>query len=240
MADDLFARGSGAFPTTRWTLILSAKASATARAQALDALAATYWQPLYVFVRRKGLSPAAAQDLVQDLLALLIERDVLERLSPQRGRLRSFLRAAAANLMANQHERAAAKKRGGELAAVPLDVDLAERLAQEAPEDPDLAFDRQWATRVMDRALARLRDEYAQGERAGPVELLLEFFRAQEPPPYKDAAARYGMSVPQLKSFLHRARGRFRELLREEIAQTVERDEDVEDELRHIVEVLSA
>jgi RNA polymerase sigma factor (sigma-70 family) len=218
-------------------MILSAQASAEARRVAMDALLQTYWKPLYVFIRRKGLDAQAAQDAVQDLIIQLVERDFVAKLTPERGKLRSFLRAAAANYLANRHEKETAKKREG--IAVELDFELAERLASEEQANPDDAFDRQWAARVMERAMARLRSEFQSGERAGPVELVEKFFGGGEPPPYKDAAAKHGMSVPQLKSFLHRARGRFRELLREEVGDTVHRPEEAEAELQHLVQVLS-
>jgi DNA-directed RNA polymerase specialized sigma24 family protein len=228
------------FPSTRWTLILSAQQSPEARQAAMRELLGAYWQPLYVFVRRKGLDATAAQDAVQELVLRLWEQDFLRSLSPERGRLRSFLRTAAQNHLGHRHEKETAARRGGGTAPIPLDFALAERLAADADGAPEDAFDRAWAQGVVDRALARLRAEYEGGGRAGPFALVEAFFRPEgEPPAYRDAATAHQMSVPQLKSFLHRARGRFRELVRDEVAQTVEAGGEVDAEVAHLVAVLA-
>jgi DNA-directed RNA polymerase specialized sigma24 family protein len=228
-----------AFPPTRWTLIRSVQASPEARREALRTLLGAYWRPLYLFVRHKGLAPDAARDAVQDLMVQLLERDFLPRLSPERGRLRSYLMAAATHALANRHETASAQKRGGGAVSVPLDTALAERLVVEDAVDPDEAFTREWALSVMERAMAQLQQEFAQGLRQGPFTLVQQFFRPGEAPSYRDAAAAHGMSVPQLKAFLHRARGRFRELVRAEVLETVEDPAQADLELAELQRVLS-
>lgn len=232
--------GSAAFPTTRWTLILSARSSPEARRAAMNALLTTYWKPLYVFLRRKGLDADRARDAVQDLVVQLIERDVVSHLAPERGRLRAYLRATAANYLANQHERATAKKHGGDAKTLSLDFEMAERLVADSGDDPERAFEKRWAVELMERALSRLAREYESGERTGPFELVLAFFGSGPPPAYKDAAAQYGMSIPQLKSFLHRARQRFTELVREEVGETVVGGEEANAELDHVIKTWSA
>ncbi len=233
-----------AFPPTRWTLILSARESPGAREAAMRELLSAYWKPLYVFMRQKGLDATSAEDAVQDLLLRLWSNDFLKSLTPERGRLRAFLRTAAQNHLIHRHEKASAAMRGGGLTPVPLDFALAERLAQDMGEGaPEDAFDRAWAKGVMDRALSRLRAEYEGGERSGSFALVEAFFRpAEEAPAYKDAAAANGMSVPQLKSFLHRARGRFRELVRDEVAQTLDTGStgasELDEEVSHLIAVL--
>lgn len=192
-----------------------------------------YWKPVYFYVRRKGLDPESAQDAVQDLFAQLIERDFLERLDPDRGRFRAYLRTAADHLLVNQHEKRAAAKRGGGAATLSLDFDVAERELGTTTGSPEAAYDREWALGVMERALARLRGEFQDGTRRGPYEIALEFFRVGEPPAYADAAARSKMTPAQFKAFLHRARVRFRELVRGEVTHTVDggaqADREVED-----------
>lgn len=228
----------GAFPSTRWTLIRSAKSSPEAKRTAISELMTTYWRPLYVYLRHKGLDPAAAQDAVQDVLILLLERDVISKVDPEKGRLRAYLKTVAANYLANAYEKATAKKRGGDAALVPLEVETAERLVQPGSA-PDRAFDEQWAAAVMDRALKRLEAEYRSGARAGPWEVVEQFFRPGEPPAYRDVADANGMSLSQLKSFLHRARTRFRELLRVEVLDTVEEGGDADAEVAELLRVLS-
>jgi RNA polymerase sigma-70 factor (ECF subfamily) len=238
MSADPREAGPGSFPQTRWTLIRSAQASPESRRAALEALLRTYWRPLYVFMRRQGLDAEAAGDAVQDLLIRLLEHDFLERLSPEKGRLRGYLLTAARNHLTHRHERESAARRGSGAVPVPLDMELAERLAAQDAHGPDDAFEREWASSVMERALERLKAEFDSGERKGPFALVLQFFRPGEPPSYQEAAAAHGMSLPQLKAFLHRARVRYRELVRLEVADTVGGPEEAEAELAELLRVL--
>lgn len=208
------------FPRTRWTLIASSRESTERRRAAMEELLAAYWKPLYTYVRRKGLNIEAAKDAVQGFFARLLERDFPAGLDPAKGPLRAYLRTALANFLVNQHEGAVAEKRGGGRVAVTLDFDVAERDLRSVPDSPDAAFDREWALGVMERATARLRGEFEGGERKGPFDLVLRFLGFGEAPSYAEAAKAAGMSVVQLKAFLHRARARFRELVREEVADT--------------------
>jgi RNA polymerase sigma-70 factor (ECF subfamily) len=227
------------FPTTRWTLILSAREGPEHERAALETLFATYWKPVYFYLRRKGLAVEAAEDAVQGFFLHLMERDVLERLDPARGRFRSYLLTSLDHYVVNQYHHAAAVKRGGRTKIVPLDTLVGERDLPAAAEDPDRAFDREWATGVMERAIARLRVEYEQGRRKGPADVFLAFFRPVESPSYADAAAACGLTTAQFKAALHRARERFRELVREEVAATVGADDEVETEMRALFDALA-
>lgn len=227
------------FPTTRWTLILSAREGPESGRAALEVLLATYWKPVYFYLRRKGLSVEAAEDAVQGFFLHLMERDVLPRLDPARGRFRSYLLTSLDHWLVNQYHHAAAVKRGGRVKVVPLDTLVGERDLPAAPDDPGRAFDREWATGVVERALARLRADYEQGKRKGPADVFLSFFRPQESPSYAEAAAACGLTTAQFKAALHRARDRFRELVREEVGATVGADDEVEVEMRALFEALA-
>jgi len=227
------------FPTTRWTLILDSHRGGEAEKAALEQLCATYWKPVYFFLRRKGLSPAAAEDAVQGFFLHLLERDFLPRLDPARGRFRSYLLRALEHYLVNLHERDSALKRGGGYRFVPLDVALAEQELPAAPEPPLDAFEKEWALGLMERALLRLRGEYEDGTRKGRADVVLRFFGLEEAPSYAEAAAACGMTAPQFKAALHRARARFREILREEVAATVDDDADGEREIGDLVRALS-
>jgi RNA polymerase sigma factor (sigma-70 family) len=216
------------FPTTQWSVVLSSRDGDAAWRAALETLLPLYWKPVYFFLRRKGLSVEAAEDAVQGFFVHVMERDALPRADPARGRFRSYLLTCLDHYLINQHERDVAVKRGGRVKVVALDTGIAERELHAAPLDPSLAFDREWASGVMDRTIARLTREYEEGRRKGPAEVFLSFFRAEEAPTYADSAAACGMTVAQFKAALHRARERFSELLREEVAATVEGDVDLE------------
>lgn len=227
------------FPRTRWTLVLSSREDPGARRAALEELLGACWKPLYHCARRRGLAVEAAKDAVQGLFAQLLERDFLSKLEPGKGTMRSYLKAALQHYLINEHESAAAAKRGGGAAPRPLEFDLAERDLAGAPPAPDDAFEREWATGVMERSIEALRREFEEGERRGPFDLVLRFFRFGEAPSYEEAAAQSGMSLSQLKAFLHRARVRFRQIVRREVAQTVADPAEVDVELEHLLRVLS-
>ena len=240
MAVDTVAGAQREFPPTRWSLVLAARAGKPARQTALNELLAMYWAPLYCYARRKGLDRDAAQDVVQGLLAQLLERDFVAQLDPAKGRLRAYLRTALNNYLVNRHAHAAAQKRGGGAPMLSLDVDSVERQIDPATPNPDAAFEREWAVQVMQRALTQLRREFESGTRRGPFAVVLAFFQpGTDPPSYATVAAAHGMSVPQLKAFLHRARARFRELVRHEVEQTVADASEVDAEIGDLFRALS-
>jgi RNA polymerase sigma factor (sigma-70 family) len=227
------------FPTTRWTLILASHEGGEAERAALEQLCATYWRPVYVFLRRKGLPPPAAEDAVQGFFLHLLEKDFLPRLDPARGRFRSYLLRSLEHYLVNLHERDSALKRGGGYRFVPLDTEEVERELPAAPGTPLDAFEKEWALGVMERALVRLRREYEDGTRKGRADVVLRFFGLDRAPTYAEAARESAMTVPQFKAALHRARARFREILREEVAATVEDDAEGEREIGDLVRALS-
>ena len=229
-----------AFPSTRWTLILSSREQTGAKQVALQELIQTYWKPLYFYVRRKGRDSEAAKDVIQGFFLHLLQHDFLSRLDPGKGHLRGYLKRGIDHFLVNLHERETAQKRGGDLAKVSLDFEVAERGMRDLPERPDAAFDREWATGIMERAMGMLRAEFGDGKRRGPFELVEQFFQFGEAPSYRDAANKYDMTPAQVKAFLHRARSRFRDLLRGEVAHTVATPEEVEQEIGDLLRLLSA
>ena len=232
--------GGREFPQTRWTLILSVRERPEQRRAALEQLLGSYWRPLYFFARRKGLDPDAAQDAVQGFLLHVVEHDVVGRADPAKGRFRAYLRAAFAHFLVNLHAHATAQKRGGGVVLLPLDVERAEQNLEAVPESADAAYDREWAIGIMERALHQLEAELKDGRWRGSFAVVARFFRAAPAPPYAEVAASSGMSVPQLKAFLHRTRVRFRALLRAEVADTLAAGEDVDAEIRELMRALNA
>jgi RNA polymerase sigma-70 factor (ECF subfamily) len=225
------------FPPTRWTLVAAAR-DPEARRQALEELVAPRWRALYVLARARGLAPAEAEDAVQSFLARLIEGDLLGRADPQRGRLRAFLRTAFGNHLANLHEHASAARRGGGRRALDL-ADVEAEVASPAPS-PDASFDRAWAAAIFEEALAALEREFAAGDRRGPFEVLRALFRFGETAPYAELAAQHDMTVPQLKAFVHRAKGRFRQLLRARVADTLDAGDDLDAEVASLLDMLAS
>jgi len=240
MANETLIGGQGRdFPETRWTLIVSSKEASDKRQAALSELLNTYWKPLYYYVRRKGRTIEASKDMIQGFFVHLLQQDFLARLDPGKGRFRSYLRTSLDHYMANLYESQSAQKRGGRAKNVSLDFDLAEDGLAKAPDGADSAYDREWALGVMERAMAQLRSEFQDGKRQGPFDIALKFFQfTGTPPTYEEAAKQSGMTMTQFKAFLHRARTRFREIVKQEISHTVASDGDAESELTELMKAL--
>ena len=225
------------FPDTRWTLVSRARGP-DARV-ALHELLGQYWAPVWRLYRARGLAPEDAEELAQELFVELMDGESLARVDASRGRFRTWLRACATNHHLRWLESGRALKRGGAVRRVAMDTQglLEAEAASAVAPDAEGAFDRAWAEGVMARAMAALRAEYADGTRGGDFGLVERAFGGTLPA-YRELAAEAGMSVPQLKSFLHRARGRFRELLTREVRETVGEDQ-VEAELQALFVALA-
>jgi RNA polymerase sigma-70 factor (ECF subfamily) len=229
------------FPTTLWTVVLHAGHDEPEQARAaLAELCRRYWYPLYSFVRHRGHSPHDAQDLTQAFFARLLEKHVLGRVDPEQGRFRTFLLASLKNFLANDHDHAHARKRGGGQTILSLEAESGEsRYLLEPSHDwtPERHFERQWAVSLLNEVLATLREEYHADGKGALFEELKAVLTGQAGA-YAEMAARLGRSEGAIKVAVHRLRHRYRELIRARIAETVE-DGDVEDELRHLMAVLA-
>jgi RNA polymerase sigma-70 factor (ECF subfamily) len=228
------------FATTRWSLVLAAGAdvSSAGAHEALATLCETYWFPLYAFLRSRGYDAEHAQDLTQAFFARLLEKHSISQADPARGRFRSFLLASLKHFAANEHDRATAKKRGGATPILSLEVEGAEgRFQMEPPTDetPERVFDRRWALTLLDRVMSRLETEANHGGRPAQFESLKGYLTGEQPQlSHAATAARLGISEGAVKVAVHRLRRQFRDLVRDEIAQTVTSPEEIEDEIRHL------
>ena len=210
--------------------------------EALEKLCRAYWYPLYAYVRRRGYSPEDAQDGTQSFFARLLERDLLSRASPQRGRFRSFLLTALQNFLADEHDRATARKRGAGQPLISLDAFEGEARYALEPADnvsPDKLFERRWATTVLEQAWTSLEAEYVAEEKADLFRELRRFNSAQENAPgYAEAAGNLKLPENSVKSLVHRMRRRYRALLRAEITHTVADPAEIDEEIRYLLRVL--
>jgi RNA polymerase sigma-70 factor (ECF subfamily) len=228
------------FAPTRWSVVLrAAKPDSSSQArEALASLCQAYWYPLYAYVRRLGHNPHDAQDLTQEFFARLLQKHYLAGIQREGGRFRSFLLAALKGFLANEWDRAHAQKRGGGRSAVSIDATAAETRFAEEPADeltPERIFERQWARALLAQVLARLRAEHVA---AGKAELFEQLSASLSQPrgavPYVEIAGRLGMTEGAVKMAVQRLRGRYRDLLRAEIAETVADAGEVEAEIRHL------
>jgi len=244
-APDTGAPRSPVFATTHWSLVLSARdAQSPQSAAALEKLCRVYWYPLYAYVRHTGQSKENAEDLTQAFFARLLEKGYLEAAQRERGRFRSFLLLALKRFLANEWDRGRAQKRGGDQPHLPLDTELAERKFQAETAagemSPDRLYERRWALALLEQTLARLRAESAAAGKTAEFEKLKSFLTADKSAiGYATAAGALGVSAGAARVAVHRLRKRYRELFREEIAHTLAAGESVEEELRHLLAVLS-
>jgi RNA polymerase sigma factor (sigma-70 family) len=222
------------FLTTQWGLVATASAEGTTEARAaLDGLYRIYCYPVYAFIRGRGYGRQDAQDLTQDFFVYLLEKSALSRADPQRGRFRSFLLGTLDHFLAHAAERAHALKRGGDCQFVYLDDDAAENHYQLAARmTAEKIFEARWAAALIEAALVRLRVELQAAGKGRIFEAVQGFLLSGEDASYQQVADRLSLSLGAIKTAIHRMRGRYRALLREEVARTVATPGEVEDELR--------
>jgi len=237
-------RGQAAFVTTHWSVVLTAGRSDTTRAHAaLSRLCETYWYPLYAFIRRQGHNPHDAQDLTQEFFARLLAGNWVGDADRTKGHFRTFLLVALKRFLVNEWGRLRAQKRGGAHTHIPLDTEFAERRYQIEPEagvSADKVYERRWALTLLDQTMSRLRQEFTDAGKLDEFEHLKVFLTVDRGGiAYADIAAQTGMNEGTVRVAVHRLRRRFREVFREEIAQTVASPDEIEAEIRHLVSLLA-
>jgi RNA polymerase sigma factor (sigma-70 family) len=228
------------FATTHWSAVVQAAGQESPEGrEALAELCRVYWYPLYAYVRRLGHSPEDAQDLVQEFFSRLLEGRWLEGVSPDRGKFRSWLLACLKHFLANEHDRKNALKRGGRTIIVSMDASDAEAHYGREPAtaaSPDRLFERRWALTVLEQVLSRLGGECESAGKGALFSDLQPLLQGDEARlGFKEIGARHQMSEGAVKTAAYRLRLRHRELLREEIARTVNSPGEVEDEIRSLI-----
>ncbi|HEV2207756.1 MAG TPA: sigma-70 family RNA polymerase sigma factor [Verrucomicrobiae bacterium] len=236
------ARPAG-FALTRWSVVLAAGRGQAQHAQrALEQLCATYWPPIYSFLRRQGYSPHDSEDLTQEFFARLLQKNSLGAVDRAKGRFRSFLLASLKHFLANEWDKAKAQKRGGGKVLLSVDAGKAETSYRVEPVElltPDKIYERRWALTLLERVLNLLRSEYAAHGKPELFQQLKGTLSGDSPSEsYAVLAQRLGASEGAIKVAVHRLRQRYRDLLRAEIAQTVSSPEEIEEEIRALFAAL--
>jgi len=227
--DDIFA-------TTRWTVVLAAgRRNSPLSDRALEELCGVYWFPLYAYVRRRGHSREDAEDLTQAFFARFLEKNYLHGLSAERGKFRAFLLASLKNFLANERDKAHTLKRGGGILPLSLDWQTADtqfQVAATQEPSPDKAFDREWALALLAKVIGRLQSECVAEGKARVFEQLKQFLTAgHAESAQRAAAAELGMEEGAVRVAVHRLRKRYRQLLRDEIANTLAAAAMVDEEM---------
>lgn len=232
------------FESTAWSVIVATQGSDSAAVRTgLQAICSRYWLPLYSYIRRKGYTPPEAEDLTQSFFEYLLSCDLLRQVHPARGRFRTYLLACLNHFLLNDIDRKNAAKRGGGVVTIPLDLVRAEcqvaRL-ETADVNPQVVFDRQWAEMLLDIANRRLEQEYRDAGKLKHFEVLRGCLgRGDEAVAIPVAAGELGLSEGAVRVAIHRMRRRFAALTRDEIAQTVDGEESIREELNYLIQVMS-
>ena len=244
-------QSAGRFNTTRWSVVLccadSGMESAAAR-DALSELCRTYWRPIFAYICRRGYSTQDAEDLTQDFFTGLLKGPLFQRADPERGRFRSLLLKALQDFLGHATEKRHTQKRGGGVKFVSWDDWMAEAPSQLSISaqalnswSPESLYDLRWAATVVEQALRRLREECQSKSRLRLFETLsLHLATERADVSYHNLATTLGIAEPAVKKQLHNLRRRYRWLLCDEVAQTVENPSDVEGEIRHLCATLAA
>ncbi|MBI3417635.1 MAG: sigma-70 family RNA polymerase sigma factor [Verrucomicrobia bacterium] len=239
------APADGNFATTRWTQVLRARGETVEAQKALSELCEAYWTPVFRFLRREGRDEDTARELTQEFFARLIARHGLATVQQGRGRFRSFLLGAVKHFLADMRDHERRLKRGGGATPEPLasgnGTETELQISDPSAAVPDTFFDRQWAFTVMERGLVAVEREFeSEGKRDQFAVLKPWLVGETEALPQAEAARRLDLTEGAVKVAIHRLRKRFRELIRAEIAQTIDDPVRLDEELRYLVEVLSA
>jgi DNA-directed RNA polymerase specialized sigma24 family protein len=235
----------GWFNTTLWTVVLTAgREHLPESSAALEQLCRTYWPPLYAYIRRRGYNEEDAKDLTQALFSQLLEKNVFASVDRNKGKFRSFLLASANNVLANEWDRAKAKKRGGDKVVLSLDDEIVDGVELAEPrinESAELFFDRRWAFTVLQQSVSALEREFQSSGKGSQFEKLRRFLT--EPATEKDyavVAADLQTKPGSIAVAVYRLRQRYRELVRAEIANTVSTPAEIDEEMQYLLKVLGS
>lgn len=235
---------TSSFHDTRWTLVSRSRGDDAKARAALSELCEAYYAPVVAFLRRDGRAEDVARDLAHDFFARLLEGGAFDGADPLRGKFRSYLLMALKRFAADQRDHDHAAKRGGGIAHAVLDGGSEQtgaglQIADTNAEAPDAAFDRQWALTLLARALAQLERSMREDGKSTHFDALKPWLTAEgDTAPQSDAAARLGMSIEAVKVAVHRLRKRFREAVKDEIAQTLGHAGDVNEEMDALMRAL--
>ena len=242
--DDSPTGRGGRFPVTRWSVILAAGGDSTGDARAaLEGLCKRYGLPVYLAIRGSGFSPEDAEDLTQEFFGLLLRREDFAKATPEKGRFRNFLLTALKRFLINERRNQKRQKRGGGVASISIDRELAEsrvEISGSPEEHPDRIFERHWARELIDGTLRELQ-EICEREGKGKAFAVLGPYLAgaDASHTYSEIARELGIGEAHARSMMFRLRNRFRRLLREAIADTLDEESSVEDEIRYLFSIFS-
>jgi RNA polymerase sigma-70 factor (ECF subfamily) len=242
--DEPLSPGLAQFTTTHWSVVLAAQESGSEQAEAaLAKLCDGYWYPLYAFVRRRGFNPHDAEDLTQEFFYRLLDRNYLKAVDYRKGRFRTFLLMALERFLAKEWRRVRAQKRGGDITLISIEQQDAEHRYSLEPAtglSPEKLYEQNCALALLEKALQRLRSEFEADGKGEKFERLKPFLTSDGTrSSYAELALQMNSSEAALKMAVSRMRARYGALLREEVANTISPEGDVQDEIQALLFSLS-
>jgi RNA polymerase sigma-70 factor (ECF subfamily) len=233
MSDPIQRRLQRGFATTRWGIVRAAAGEGGNATSALESLCKDYWEPVHSHVLYRVSDVHLAEDLTQEFFSKFLSQGWFLRPREERGKFRTFLLTVLRRFLNDELQRSKAWKRGGRNVTMSLDE------VPEIPEEEDATrnFDQAWAKTLLARAFDALRKE-SDGARFDQLSAFLQ--REPDPGEYGMLSERFDMTPNTIAAAVRRLRRRFRDLLREEVKQTLAKEEDVDEEMRHLLHLLAA
>lgn len=236
----------GTFHTTRWSLVISAKGDAPEAKSAMGDLCEAYWMPVCRFLQREGRSEDESRELTQEFIAGLISKSSIDQLDPTKGRFRSYLLGALKHFLANKRRTENTQKRGGDSVIESIEIGGSEtspglQIGDDTTLVTDAYFDRHWALAVMERGLCTVQKSFEESGKLKYFEVLKPWLMGDaDGLSQSDAASELGQTSGATKVAIHRMRQKFGDAIRQEIAETVDSEEEIQEELRYLIEALQA
>ena len=240
------SKSTSAFATTRWTMVMRAKGNVPEARAALGDLCEAYWKPVFLFLRDEGRVEDESRELAQAFFAKMLAGNGIREVHPAKGRFRSYLLGSLKHFLINQRRDANREKRGGGASVESIEASGSEtspglQVADPAATLGDAWFDRHWALAVMDRGLNAVRESFEASGKGTQFEVLKPWLMGDaDGLSQQQAAAQLGMTSGAVKVAIHRLRQKFGEAIRQEIAETVDTEEEIAGELRYLIEALRA
>jgi DNA-directed RNA polymerase specialized sigma24 family protein len=235
-----------AFRSTRWSLVLRSRGDAPHSRAALGELCEVYWAPVFRFLCSEGRTEDDSRELTQEFFAGVLGKNGFEHADPVKGRFRSYLLGALKHFLADRRRSEGREKRGGNVVMESIESAGSETSPGLQIPDPDAFttdayFDRHWALAVMERALDVVRKSFDSSDKGKQFDVLKPWLAGDaDSLSQSDAAAELGMTTGAVKVAIHRLRQKFGDAIRSEISETVDRDADIQEELRYLIEALRA
>lgn len=230
------------FQSTQWSVVLKAGLADESGREAMDSLCQSYWYPLYAFARRHGLNRNDSQDRVQGFFLKILQKSTLDHADRNRGRFRSFLLSCFKNFLNNEWHKSQALKRGGGEALLSLSPDAEDRYQRDPSHEltAEKLYDKAWCLTLLERVLERLAQHYREKQQADIFQALKDGLTGAQGDQIQRWAKDFERSEGAIRVMLHRMRGKYRDMLRLEVANTLERGDNIDDELETLFSSLSA